>query len=176
MSRRPERARWLSVFSPLREGGGAAMDGMPMNSQRKVSKAATGGVLRAAVAPAFTQHKPRVVESSFTGALSKTAGPHHGGASTPCEPFQPSMRLARRARPTIGGLRFFSIYARTMRTLGTTATRNTPPAAEAAPPSRRGGIACARTICRKVAAKRHLFYPSLLKLQLHSRAGRPLPR
>ncbi len=44
---------------PLREGGGAAMDGMFMHGRRKTARAVTGGVLRLAVAASVTPHRQR---------------------------------------------------------------------------------------------------------------------
>ena len=52
-------SRRVPGFAPLREGGGAAMDGMSMHGKRKTAGAATGGVLRMAVAASKTPHRRR---------------------------------------------------------------------------------------------------------------------
>ncbi len=103
-SPRMQETRRVTGHAPPPEGGGAAMDGMFMHGKRQVAGAATGGVLRNAVAASATP-------------LRKQAN------QAPCE--------------------------WTMRKPASPATRSTPPAAlRAAPPSRRGAIACARSILR----------------------------
>ena len=122
---RMQGSRNATELSPLREGGGAAMTGMSMAGKRQATEAATGGVLRVAVAAWATLHQP------FCGWGMRKHAP--------------------------------------------TAPRNTPPAAEAAPPFRRGAGACARTVRREMARKRRLPQ-SLLTHQPHSRSRLPRPQ
>ena len=96
------------------------MDGMSMDGKGQASGAATGGVLRDAVAVCATLQEQQA-KQAFCGW--------------------------------------------SMRKLAPTAVRNTPPAAEAAPPSRRGAVACAQCIHRKPARRQlpgrplHLIFP-----------------
>jgi hypothetical protein len=54
---------------PLREGGGAAMNGMSMHGRKKTEGAATGRVLRLAVAASATPHRQRT-NQDFCGWAS----------------------------------------------------------------------------------------------------------
>jgi hypothetical protein len=54
---RPELCKKGNRTSPLREGGGAAVDGIQMDSPRQATGAATGGVLRLAVTASATPHR-----------------------------------------------------------------------------------------------------------------------
>ena len=56
---RMQGTRRVSGSAPLREGGGAAMNGMSMHGRRETAGAATGGVLRLAVAASATPHRER---------------------------------------------------------------------------------------------------------------------
>jgi hypothetical protein len=59
--------------APLREGGVAAMNGRPMHGKRQAAGAATGGVLRSAVAPITTFHRQQKNQSLCGWTTQKPA-------------------------------------------------------------------------------------------------------
>ena len=67
--------------APLREGGGAAMNGMSMHGKRQVAGAATGGVLRAAVATTSTSLQQQADQTICESIMCKHASTAH--RSTP---------------------------------------------------------------------------------------------
>ena len=67
--------------APLREGGGAAMNGISMHGKRQVAGAATGGVLRAAVATTSTSLQQQADQTFCESIMCKHASTAH--RSTP---------------------------------------------------------------------------------------------
>ena len=65
---RMQGTRRATGHSPLREGGGAAMNGRRMHGKRQAAGAATGGVLRSAVAASATSHRNNRINHSADGA------------------------------------------------------------------------------------------------------------
>ena len=65
---RMQGARRATGPAPLREGGGAAMNGKRMHGKRQAAGAATGGVLRSAVAASATSHRNKRINHSADGA------------------------------------------------------------------------------------------------------------
>jgi hypothetical protein len=60
-------ARRATGPAPLREGGGTAMNGKRMHGKRQAAGAATGGVLRLAVAASTTSHRNKRINPSADG-------------------------------------------------------------------------------------------------------------
>ena len=78
---RMQGARRATGHAPLREGGGAAMNGMSMHCKRQVAGAATGGVLRAAVATTSTSLRQQADQTFCGSIMCKQASTAH--RSTP---------------------------------------------------------------------------------------------
>ncbi len=78
---RMQGTRRATGHSPLREGGGAAMDGMSMTGKRQATGAATGGVLREAVA---TKHNS--IPATKTQALCGWTLRKHASTATRSTP------------------------------------------------------------------------------------------
>ena len=74
-------ARMVPGHAPLREGGGAAMNGISMHGKRQVAGAATGGVLRAAVATTSTSLQQQADQTFCESIMCKHASTAH--RSTP---------------------------------------------------------------------------------------------
>ncbi len=66
-------ARRARGSAPLREGGGAAKNGRMMHGKRQTAGAATGGVLRAAVAASMTSHRQETKQSLCGWTMRKPA-------------------------------------------------------------------------------------------------------
>jgi hypothetical protein len=80
-------ARRATGPAPLREGGGAAMNGKRMHGKRQATGAATGGVLRSAVAAITTSHCNKRINPSADGACKACINGHP--QYSPRRPFHP---------------------------------------------------------------------------------------
>ncbi len=70
----PRRGRWGATgHAPLREGGFAVMEGMSMPGRRQAAGAATGGVLRGAVAASAAPHRQQAGQALCGWTLRKHA-------------------------------------------------------------------------------------------------------
>ena len=70
---RMQGARRATGPAPLREGGGAAMNGRMMHGKRQAAGAATGGVLQSAVSPITTFHRQQTKQSLCGWTTQKPA-------------------------------------------------------------------------------------------------------